>query len=113
MGALEHREVDFHGATLPAVRDPRGVIWVPLRRLCEAIGLAFHSQYTKAKEDRVLSRHIAMIELPGEHQRLQEMVCLDLSFVRGWLFGINANKVKPEVRDQLERYQEQIYEVIN
>jgi hypothetical protein len=93
---------------LSAVRDGHGVIWVPLRRLCEAIGLNYAGQYTKAQEDRVPSRHIAMIEIPDGFGRTQETVCLDLAFVRGWLFGINANKVKSDIRDVLERYQEHV-----
>lgn len=113
MVPIEQRDIDFQGTTLSAVRDRDGIIWVPLRRLCEAIGLNYAGQYTKAKEDRVLSRHIAMIEIPDSYERLQETVCLDLAFVRGWLFGINANKVKADVREVLERYQEHVYEVIN
>lgn len=113
MADLEHREVDFYGTHLIAVRDKVGLIWVPLRALCEAIGLDYASQYTKVKADYVLGKHTSLIAVAGNFGRSQEVVCLDLNFVRGWLFSVNVNRVKPEVRDQLVRFQEQVYEVIN
>ncbi|MFN2177866.1 MAG: phage antirepressor N-terminal domain-containing protein [Candidatus Promineifilaceae bacterium] len=33
-------------------------------------------------------------------QQAREMICLPLKFVPGWLFGINANRVKPEIRER-------------
>jgi len=35
----------------------------------------------------------------------QEMLALPLDYVSGFLFGINADRVKPEVRDRLIHYQ--------
>jgi hypothetical protein len=40
------------------------------------------------------------------------MLCLPLDFLNGWLFGINADRVKPEVRDQVLRYQRECYRVL-
>jgi hypothetical protein len=42
----------------------------------------------------------------------QEMVCLRLDYLNGWLFGINASRVKEEVRDRLLRYQEECYRIL-
>lgn len=113
MSDYDQRAIEFAGATLLAVRDPQGIIWVPLRRLCEEIGVSYQSQHAKITEDRVLSKHTSMVPVVSEDRRVFEMICLDLSFVRGWLFGINANRVKAEIRERLEQYQEQVYEVID
>jgi hypothetical protein len=40
------------------------------------------------------------------------MTCLPLDYLSGWLFGINATRVKPEVRDRLIRYQRECYRVL-
>jgi hypothetical protein len=42
----------------------------------------------------------------------QEMACLPLDYLNGWLFGINASRVKEEIRDKLIRYQEECYRVL-
>ena len=54
-----------------------------------------------------------MLEMPDPFGRMQETVCLGLAFVRGWRFGLNGSKVKAEIREVFERYQEHVYEVIN
>ncbi len=40
------------------------------------------------------------------------MLCLSLDFINGFLFGINASRVKPEVREHLIRYQRECYRVL-
>lgn len=40
------------------------------------------------------------------------MFCIPLDYLNGWLFGINANRVKPEIRDRLIRYQTECYRVL-
>jgi ferritin-like metal-binding protein YciE len=42
----------------------------------------------------------------------QEMICLPLDFISGFLFGINPSRVKEEVRDRLIRYQRECYKVL-
>jgi hypothetical protein len=40
------------------------------------------------------------------------MQCLPLDYLNGWLFGINANRVKEEIRPRVIRYQEEAYIVL-
>jgi hypothetical protein len=40
------------------------------------------------------------------------MLCLPLDYLNGWLFGVNANRVKDAVRDKLIRYQMECYRVL-
>jgi hypothetical protein len=42
----------------------------------------------------------------------QEMACLPLEYVNGWLFSINASRVKAEIRERLARYQRECYRVL-
>ena len=43
----------------------------------------------------------------------REMICLPLKYIPGWLFGINANRVKPEIRERLIIYQRECYDVLS
>jgi hypothetical protein len=40
------------------------------------------------------------------------MLCLPLDYLNGWLFGINASRVKAGVRERLLRYQRECYKVL-
>jgi hypothetical protein len=40
------------------------------------------------------------------------MACLLLDTLSGWLFGINANRVKGELRERVIRYQEECCRVL-
>ncbi len=40
------------------------------------------------------------------------MQCLPLDYLNGWLFGVNANRVKEGIRDNLVRYQRECYRVL-
>ena len=47
----------------------------------------------------------------GPPQR-QVMACLPLGFLNGLLFGINASRVKEEIRENLIRYQRDCYKIL-
>ena len=40
------------------------------------------------------------------------MLCLPLDFVSGFLFGINPDRTKLEIKDKLIRYQRECYTVL-
>lgn len=110
---VEQRTVEFYGTELVAMRDPQGTIWVPLRRLCEAIGVAFNTQQRKIQDDPVMSESLTSLPVVLGDGRTFEMECLALKYVRAWLFGINANRVKAEIRERLLAYQREVIEVID
>lgn len=52
---VEQKEIVFHDDQVTAVLAPDGTIYVPVRPLCELIGVAWQSQNRKIKSDPVLS----------------------------------------------------------
>jgi hypothetical protein len=40
------------------------------------------------------------------------MVCLPLDYIAGFLFGVNADRVKPELRERVILYQRECYRVL-
>lgn len=109
----EQKTVDFYGADLVALRDASGAIWVPLRRLCEAIGVDFRSQLTRVTQDPVLNEQLRSAPVTLPDGRTYEMECLSLKYIRAWLFAINANRVKAEVRERLMQYQREVIEILD
>ena len=108
---VREQTVDFYGDHLPAGQVADGTIWVPLRPICTALGLGWGSQYNRIQRDPVLAaaQGVFIMKTPGGDQR---QVALPLKLLPGWLFGISASRVKPELRAKIERYQADCYEVL-
>lgn len=103
--------VEFHGATLVTTLVD-GVPHVALKPVCTAIGIDWEAQYKRINRDPVLSSTISMMEIVADDGKRRDMVALPLKHLNGWLFGVDANRVAPEVRDRLIDYQRECYDVL-
>jgi hypothetical protein len=116
---IEQKQVMFYEDEVTAVRMADGTVYVPIRPLCDYLGVAWNAQYERINRDAVLgdmqmSVRVTRtdIEKGSRRPHSSEMLCLPLTYLNGWLFGINANRVKAEVREQLIRYQRECYQVL-
>jgi hypothetical protein len=82
-----------------------------MKPICENIGLDWSSQLQKIKRNHVLNKGMVMMTIPS-NGGFQEMVMLPVNYLNGWLFGIDSNRVKPEIRDRLIAYQTECFEVL-
>jgi len=82
---------------------------VVLARLCEPLGLDTQPQWRKL--EAALWAGVAKIATPSP-KGPQETCCLSIRSVAGWLFTINAGKVKPHLRDRLALYQRECADVL-
>lgn len=89
-----------------------GAIHVPIRPICQALGIDFAAQYNKLQNDETLGSTIAIIATVASDEKERDMVCLPLKFIYGWLFTINPGKVAPEARAGVIRYRRECYEVL-
>ena len=55
---------------------------------------------------------MAVTATEGERLVTRQMQCLPLDFISGFLFGINADRVKPELKERVVRYQRECYKVL-
>lgn len=102
--------IDFHGQTLLAtIQD--NVVYTALKPICENIGLSWNAQFERIKRDEVLAEGVRMIRTPTKGG-FQEVVCLPLTLLNGWLFGVDTNRVKAEIRETLITYKRECYQAL-
>lgn len=102
--------VPFHADTLwAAERD--GEVLVAMRPIVENLGLAWSSQLQRLKRHPILAKGVFIMNTPSPGGE-QEMACLPLNLIPGWLFGVDSKRVRPEIRPMLERYQKDAFAVL-
>lgn len=110
----EQRSIDFYGDELIVV-TLEGQPYIPIRPICDFLGLSWSGQSDRIRRDAVLSGEAATVRVTrteGERQVSRELLCLPLEYLNGWLFGVNASRVKEELTERLIRYQRDCYRVL-
>jgi hypothetical protein len=108
---LVQKTVTFYDDEVTALRMEDGTVYVPIRPLCEHLGVSWPSQSNRLNRDPILSevKGVFMVNTPGGQQ---QAVCLPLDYLNGWLFKMDAARVKDTVRERLLRYQRDCYKVL-
>ena len=119
---LEERQVDFYGDDIITVLvnvNGKERVYIPIRPICAYLGLSWSGQSERIRRDPVLSEEAQGVRVTrtpdSEATRAggsQIMLCLPLDFLNGWLFGVNAARVKEEHRDKVIRYQRECYHIL-
>lgn len=115
---VEQKQVTFYDDEITAVLVQTAdsqTVYVPIRPICDFLGVTWSPQRRRIMRDPVLSQKVQSVTVTvtdSYRTRGLDMLCLPLDYLNGWLFGINANRVKPEIRDRLIRYQEECYRVL-
>lgn len=100
--------VPFHGSALYVVNH-NGEPYTPMKPIVEGMGLDWKSQRTKIKQRFAKGGVEITIPTAGGPQR---MLCLQLRKLAAWLATIQPNKVKPAIRDNVIRYQDECDDVL-
>lgn len=79
--------------------------YVAMKPIVTNMGLDWPTQYVKLTER--FAPTIGEIPTVGEDGKIRPMTCLPLRKLPAWLYSISSNKVKPELRDKIIRYQEE------
>ncbi|WP_296988168.1 phage antirepressor N-terminal domain-containing protein [Thalassospira sp. UBA1131] len=104
--------LDFHGSQI-ATFEVDGTPYVALRSVCEAIGIAWNGQFEKVKRDPVLSSTVRVTRTVAEDGRLREMSALPLDMLQGWLFKIDASRVRSSLRTRVIMFQRECYRALS
>lgn len=109
------QEVDFYGDLL-TVATVNNVPYVAIKPISDYLGLRWSGQFERIRRDPVLSEEAKLIRVTrinSESQRGRpDSLCLPLEYLPGWLFGIDANRVKSELRDGIIRYQRECFRIL-
>lgn len=103
--------IQFYGQSLITIEQD-GKYYVALRPICDNIGLAWGAQYNRIKRDDVLNSVVFIMKTPSNGGN-QQMLCLPIEYLNGWLFGIDTKRVRLELRDTLIRYKKECYQVLH
>jgi hypothetical protein len=85
---------------------------VPIKPICEAMGVDEDAQRRKLQEDEFLSSVTVLSKATGSDGKQYEMVCLPFEFVFGWIFTINPKNVKEEAREAVSKYRIECYRAL-
>ena len=100
-------KVDFNNHQLEVIEDNQSIV---VKDICEAIGIEYSRQVKRIKADESYESKLIKVQTRGG---LQEVFTIPLSKLNGWLFSINPNKVKPEVKQKLIEYKKECFNVLN
>jgi len=89
-----------------------GTKQVPVKPICEALGIAFEPQLTRLKNDPILSSTVTLSVTVAGDGKSREMACIPLKYIFGWLFQIDSRNVKEEAREAVMRYQVECYNAL-
>ena len=113
---IEQKTVGFYGDEIIAVRARDGSVYVPVRPICDLLGVSWSSQQNRINRDEVLSEVATSISVFVTNTQGQEqyrnMLCLPLDYISGFLFGLNASRVREDVKDKILRYKKECYQVL-
>ncbi|HHI5189250.1 TPA: phage antirepressor N-terminal domain-containing protein [Escherichia coli] len=89
-----------------------GVAYVAMKPIVENLGMSWSTQQTKLMKQisKFNCVHMNMVAADGKFRKL---LCLPLKKLNGWLFSINPEKVRADIRDKLIQYQEECFTVLH
>ena len=108
---ISTQTISFNNQSLITV-EQNGNYYVAMKPICENIGLAWEPQVLRIKRDEVLSQGMIVMIIPTNGGN-QNMICLPIEYLNGWLFGIDINRCKPEIRDTLIKYKKECYQALH
>ena len=102
--------LSFHGSDLITLKV-EDVIYTAVKPIVEAMGLDWGGQQQKLSKsgDKFNCRDISMVAKDG---KIRQMLCMPLKKLNGWLFSINPEKVRVDLREKVIQYQEECFEAL-
>ena len=85
---------------------------VPIRPICEALGIDPVGQRQRIERDEILSSVDCVIQSTGKDGKQYEMFAIPYMYVFGWLFSIDTSRVSEEARPSVIRYKQECYRAL-
>jgi hypothetical protein len=94
-----------------AILEGEGVA-VPIRLVCESLGLAVQPQSDRLREHDVLSQGLRVVRVPI-NGRVRSVLAILHTHIAFWLATITPSQVSESVRPKLIRYQKDLVVILN
>lgn len=106
--------IDFHSDRVFVVEQD-GEAFVPMRPICENLGVDWKTQYRKLTDATDRFSTVVIMTTVGASQdgKDREMICIPLRRLFGWLMSIHPSKVREDLRDKLIVYQQECDDVLH
>ena len=107
--------IPFYEDNLIVQLGEDGEIYVALRPIVKALGLNWSGQLQRIKRDAILNKHLKHLSVcvthtEGRDAQYGQVACLSKQYISGFLFGINANRIKDEaVQAKVLQFQEEAH----
>lgn len=85
---------------------------VPIRPICDALGVDHSKQLRKIKDDEILGPTVALRATVGKDGKERDMQTIPYKYVFGWLFSINSRNVAEDARKTVIRYKIACYDAL-
>jgi len=105
------QEINFYGDLL-TVAIVGNTPYVALKPITDYLGVDWDAQRQRVQRDEVLKDESRLIQATGADGKLYKMTCLPLEYLPGYLFGINASRVKSELKEKIIRYQRECFRIL-
>lgn len=102
--------LSFHGSDLITLKV-EDVIYTAVRPIVEALGLSWGSQSIKLNKNKE-KFNCFDIETVGADGKIRQMLCMPIKKLNGWLFSINPEKVRSDLKEKVICYQEECFEAL-
>lgn len=102
----------INDVAIAATSNEQGEVLIPIRPICDALGVNSNKQIEKIKSDPILGSTDTLRVSVGADGRQREMVCLPLQYVFGWLFTINPGNVDERAKEAVIRYKKECYDAL-
>lgn len=101
----------INNISLQVVADERDQL-VPIKPVCEILGVNYTTQVEKLKEHPLFSSVIPLRGTTGADGKTYQMLCIPLRYFSSWIFSIHPNNVREEIRDSIIEYQRKCNDVL-
>lgn len=104
---MQALKTEFLGQEITLI-DNNGIAYVAMREIVLGIGLEWARQAQKLNKQMEKFSCVHMYTTANDGKKY-EMLCMPIKKLNGWLFSINPNKVRSDLKERLENYQEECF----
>ncbi|MDQ2809788.1 MAG: hypothetical protein M3Z04_23165 [Chloroflexota bacterium] len=96
--------VPFYSDALPVALAPDGNLYVALRPITDALGLAPNGQRARIQREPFLAEGTQTLRMTGADGRQRAMFALRVDLLNVWLLNVDTGRVRPELQATITRY---------